>query len=401
MVRRLINKETVVVTPSERFEIKFQEEPDGEPTVPDAPTTGPIVQRKYYKCNSCKAKFERSYQLKRHTFVAHSVERDMIVSKPVELPGHNVQVKIIPQRTIQKMSLNHKRLIAIQPKTQSERVLQVRSPATINANKQQTSNPITTIYKSQIFTNGSIPFKTITPPPPNPVNPPPSPAPPRCTLSFAPNMPKPFVEIINPPPPPPVKENPKPSYPRIIVRKEPPTQTKKFDETTKDEWSQIVYEISSTGPVLFKCAVCDRSYESLITLDSHLQSHNGLAFRYKCELCDDYVASVIHLRNHVHSHTCSTELPLKCDRCEHRFVDQTGIESHDCQSEPSAICQLCRQTFLTDSLLRSHLFLHTRVKPYKCDSCNTRFIHLASLTKHKEIETSCAIVTDNSLIIGI
>lgn len=376
----------IVITPSERFEINYEEEEIPPPAPPVS-----SAHRKYHKCNSCKGQFERSYQLKRHTFIAHNANRAVVI-KPIEPIASSTPIKHVLANNvvIRKVEPASRQLVVTQAKpTQPHGGLQIRSPATINASKQAAPNPVA-LFKSPIFTNGSIQFRTVASTPIVPA-PPPTQPPPRCSLPLAPNQNKGSAVVgkgnqavprINP------------DKPRIIVRKDPAGQSAKFDESTKNEWSQIVYEISSNGlGVIFRCAVCDRSYESLVAMDSHLQCHNGLAFRYKCELCDEFVASVAHLRNHVHSHTCSQQLPFRCDRCEERFENQSESDDHDCQSEPSAICQLCRQTFLTDSLLRSHQFFHSRVKPYKCGSCDTRFIHLSALAKHKEVETSCSMLT--------
>lgn len=385
--RSIDKNQMIIVTPSDRFEIKYKEEPDIGYNIPP-----PIVQRKYHKCNNCKAQFERSYQLKRHNFVAHNAvvkqSQPLATSTPIK---YVLSTSNPPASKIQPT----KQTVVVQakPQPQPQTFIKIMSPATINSNKQA-ATPIT-LYKS--FTNGATPFPAVNP------TPLPAQAPaPQYTLSFAPNKPKTVVLLDTA-----MKKDPPNNidkrvvtYPRIIVRKELAGQPAKFDETTKNEWSQIVYQVSSNGgpAVIFKCAVCERSYENLVAIDSHLQCHNGQAFRYKCELCDEFVASVAHLRNHVHSHTCSQKMPLKCARCEHRFPDQTELEAHDCKSEPNAICGLCRQTFLTDSLLQSHCFLHSRVKPYKCESCDTRFIHLASLTKHKEVENSCSMLTHNCII---
>lgn len=392
MVRQVTKNQMIVITPSDRFEIKYEEDPTSPTSVAAAiPVPGVPNQKRSYKCPRCKARFERSYQLKRHNFVAHPTETSE-VAQPTTAKAVLVKRELNSGRKTQSVVLSHANL-------QSKRDLQIKSLPKMNASKP---TPKPAVHKNPVFPYSSfrkVDPNTKTQTLPQIIG---------CTLSFASNTPKPSAAINKISLEQPLNHVIKPTfvYPRIVVRKEPAGQAAKFDESTKDEWSQIVYEVSSaTSGVIFKCAVCDRAYTNLVAMDSHLQCHNGQAFRYKCELCDEFVASVTHLRKHVHSHTCSQQMPIKCDRCEHRFADQAKADAHDCQSEPSTICQLCRQTFLTDSLLKSHHFLHSRVKPYKCDSCDTHFIHLSALAKHREIENLCSIITnrtsDNACILGI
>lgn len=357
-------KKQIVITPTQRFEIKFAEEPDVVPLpVADVPQPkpSPIAPTKLYQCSTCHEQFERSYQLKRHTFVAHTNGRQVAQNRATPV------VELSPKRSaVSPMCLSRTQTQShpVQSIPQVNRFVQIKSPLALPLPAKPSIN-----IKSPSIVNGNttcpVPQRKSTTNPQKPLN----------TASSAVQIKS--AAALNAP------------APRVIVRKEA-AQPVKFNQTTQNESSQIFYKVPPNGTAIrYTCAACDTTYADLALLDRHLQCHNGQLFRYKCELCDDFVASVPHLRNHVHAHTCSSQLAFKCDRCECRFPDDQSVLRHWCLSQNAFDCYVCRKSFLTDSLFRSHQFVHTRVKPYKCNACDVRFIHLSALFKHQECETSC------------
>lgn len=171
----------------------------------------------------------------------------------------------------------------------------------------------------------------------------------------------------------------------------------KFNKNTEHEWNQIIYQggKGETNDVWYKCAVCNATFIELQTIDQHLQVHNGFPFSYTCELCDEQFSLAAHLKNHVIGHTQCT-YRFECEHCQKRFGTefdrQTHVINDKCLYQELTQmfkCNECRQTYLNENLYQSHLYVHSGKKPYKCDICNTEFIHLSALTKHRECDNTC------------
>lgn len=74
----------------------------------------------------------------------------------------------------------------------------------------------------------------------------------------------------------------------------------------------------------------------------------------------------------------------KCARCERQFNSQGSLRAHARihTGERPYKCKFCSRTFCQASTLRSHERLHTGEKPYKCGVCNRAFTQSAGLRSH-------------------
>ena len=74
----------------------------------------------------------------------------------------------------------------------------------------------------------------------------------------------------------------------------------------------------------------------------------------------------------------------KCARCERQFNSQGSLRAHARihTGERPYKCKFCLRTFCQASTLRSHERLHTGEKPYKCGVCGRAFTQSAGLRSH-------------------
>lgn len=178
---------------------------------------------------------------------------------------------------------------------------------------------------------------------------------------------------------------------------------KYFDPITGLEWNQIIYDVhNSYDTILLKCAVCNENFDNLKLVDQHMIEHNGEPFRHQCQLCDDWMSQRSHLIKHVIGHTKTFR--YKCPYCQLSVATEQQLLVHTstlvdrmpkCCVDPITgrlhyQCLSCCRTFVNKHLYDSHRFFeHEGKKPYECDVCRQRFIHLAVLLKHQEYDTDC------------
>lgn len=92
---------------------------------------------------------------------------------------------------------------------------------------------------------------------------------------------------------------------------------------------------------------------------------------YSCGDCDTKFNSRDALRAHAEVHRASEEL------------DPLREETH---SEPNGFpCSKCDAVFKNKVALGSHQRVHPAPKPYKCQTCGSRFTMAANLLRHMKL----------------
>lgn len=363
-----------------------------------------------YICNVCNEKFDRSYKLKRHAFVGdHKGNRKEIKLKS-ENDGTRIQsLNVVGQSPFVVQQNGRKTSYPIkkeEPVTQplpphQQKNGHLNGAVKRSRNNQKTPSQITSLSsKSQLNQNSYSSFQKTKLPEEKVfiIKIPPMISPP----IMAPNKLK--TESMDRKSTEPVKikiedgklQSVETSNHQVIKE-----EYQKFNKDTEHEWSQIIYQMGSDEEAVFKCTVCSEHFCALSAIDDHLQVHNGFPYSYTCELCDEQFSLAAHLKNHVIGHTQCT-YRFECDHCQKRFATefhrQTHIVNDKCLYQELTqmfSCNKCRQTYLNESLYLSHLYEHSGKKPYKCDICETEFIHLSALTKHRECDTTCEYSSEN------
>ncbi|XP_017793590.1 PREDICTED: zinc finger protein 665-like, partial [Habropoda laboriosa] len=125
---------------------------------------------------------------------------------------------------------------------------------------------------------------------------------------------------------------------------------------TKKELLNHIIEFHE-GQLLFKCIICDRSYEKWSSLDVHEATHR-LDKPYLCDLCGKSFKHSNNLRGHKRTH-----------------LDDSKKKRH--------ICEICGNAFRSRFHLGEHMNQHNGNKPYSCEKCGKTFYKRIQLRQHK------------------
>nr|XP_034839054.1 LOW QUALITY PROTEIN: zinc finger protein 62 homolog [Maniola hyperantus] len=104
-----------------------------------------------------------------------------------------------------------------------------------------------------------------------------------------------------------------------------------------------------------------------------------------CEQCGRIFQSMALLKDHMWVHT--GEKRFKCDRCDKSFTQKTNLVFHlrvHSATRPTYECPLCGKHFAFFNNRRRHMFIHTGLKPFKCDTCGKCFTTSGEQRAHVE-----------------
>ena len=133
---------------------------------------------------------------------------------------------------------------------------------------------------------------------------------------------------------------------------------------------------------LFDCKICGTSLKSKSILRKHVALHKK---RLSCNFCNKEFNSVEKLESHVLSHS-NVDRPFKCDKCPSTFTTYRYLGQHKLRvhiREGFFSCKECDATFKRMEIFRSHMEVHKGVTPYKCDECGARYNQKITLMKHQ------------------
>ncbi|KYM99791.1 PREDICTED: zinc finger protein 675-like [Cyphomyrmex costatus] len=109
--------------------------------------------------------------------------------------------------------------------------------------------------------------------------------------------------------------------------------------------------------LLFKCSICDKTYEKWSSLDIHEATHR-VDKPYLCDLCGKSFKHSNNLRGHKRIH-----------------LDETIKKRH--------MCDICGNAFRSRFHLREHMNQHDDNRPYSCEQCGKAFYKRIQLRQHK------------------
>ncbi|XP_035701629.1 zinc finger protein 394 [Folsomia candida] len=136
--------------------------------------------------------------------------------------------------------------------------------------------------------------------------------------------------------------------------------------------------MATTHPGRFDCSKNFKRKEHFVT---HLKTHDPDA-QVKCGICCLQVHTV-----NIHSSGTRKRFPCPFDGCEKTYLDQHYVEMHikiDHAENPYKFsCILCGKEFKRKTNFLSHIYSHTKEKPYKCSTCGKSFATKTHLGKHE------------------
>ncbi|CAG8808373.1 221_t:CDS:2, partial [Dentiscutata erythropus] len=151
-------------------------------------------------------------------------------------------------------------------------------------------------------------------------------------------------------------------------------------------------EIITNTERSWKCTYekCNKSFKVRSKLERHRITHTK-SRPFKCPVpnCEKTYKRLDHLQIHAVVHGQDPK-PFKCEveGCESSFSIKHHLKRHKKEiHETERIYKECGSTFTQDYLLRKHMTIHTKKKPYPCEDegCEKSFSSSTKLRMHKRV----------------
>lgn len=146
-----------------------------------------------------------------------------------------------------------------------------------------------------------------------------------------------------------------------------------------------------------KCKVCSISFEKLDDVAKHIKCEHKKGLNmdlqlgvmpyllenesWNCAMCKKSFPSLLHLNKHTTSHFQS----FVCDVCGKGYVSSTGLSQHirnTHQPETKPFCRRCSKSFPSIEAKRLHEKTEKQCMTYRCSDCPERFASWELKQKH-------------------
>ncbi|KAJ8313566.1 hypothetical protein KUTeg_008127 [Tegillarca granosa] len=123
--------------------------------------------------------------------------------------------------------------------------------------------------------------------------------------------------------------------------------------------------------IIHECSVCERCFNDKLSLDRHIERHNGSKEAYKCADCMEEFQDGESLQEHVKS----------CHKIN--VIVQENIVKNQNNTKPS--CEICGKYFCNQWRLTRHLKCFMgKTKTYRCHKCSEEFDEVKDAKSHMD-----------------
>lgn len=152
----------------------------------------------------------------------------------------------------------------------------------------------------------------------------------------------------------------------------------------------VIINIFSFQVIRQRCPVCNKGFESLSRMKSHMVVHSNLQ-PYQCEICERRFNVLNNLKRHMLVHT--GEKPFRCNFCNRGFTQSGALKLHQTSTKcrermetlnPNKVikrddkyeCNICGRKFKRYHWLNIHLAKHSQLDSLTCDVCGRFELHI-------------------------
>ncbi|CAH1118701.1 unnamed protein product [Phaedon cochleariae] len=142
-----------------------------------------------------------------------------------------------------------------------------------------------------------------------------------------------------------------------------------------------------------ECSICHKRFPLKGNFDQHMKRHSGDK-QYVCHICEKSFVSRSELKRHVSLHT--NIRAFSCEYCNQEYKTLRTLNIHLKRShsigdvklplkERKYVCHICPSQFYNKHKLTRHLYGHSGLKPFSCDSCDKKFTDKSYLSHHLQV----------------
>jgi len=144
-------------------------------------------------------------------------------------------------------------------------------------------------------------------------------------------------------------------------------------------------ESSSSSNRKYKCDRCDKKFDRLSGLKTHINSIH-LKVKFNCELCDYQSTRKGDLKRHINTVHLKLK-PFQCDECDYSCGRSSDLKQHvdSVHTKIRFHCSFdgCDKSFSQKGHLNQHSKLHER-QMNLCDQCGKTFTTETHLKNHQK-----------------